>query len=426
MSLLFAVCCFCNLFAQGHIEFSSNTIDLGLIGAEEPGTAEFEFKNTGNRPIAIKGVVSSNSKVVPNYSKEMIQPNQTGKIKVTYIASGTFSGHFKKGVTVTTTGGEEKIRLYLTGSVSEEKPKRYFKGNWWQINRDGKYGAEDAKGTIIVPPKYESLERTYNGFIARNGNTWYYYAYKDNFFVSISCDLLVTTNCDKLEGRPEGLIAKKGNTWSFYTHKGNLLLTIDCDELEIAENGLISAKRGNFYAYYDTKNGRCLISFERQCSSLRKVDAKNGLGIHYYGHFSNYWAMCNLSGKEVFCYNDDFSPYYINNRFFIVVHDDHNINIYDIHGDKKAKLQIVRSYEIKDNGDVMTYKYDYSDFSIKPDINFSGIAMWEAYLVRVKEMEGTKLSEEDKRTLEIYKKLEEQEKLGNISSYINPSKNPLR
>ena len=74
----------------------------------------------------------------------------------------------------------------------------------------------------------------------------------------------------------------------------------------------------------------------------------------------------------------------------------------------------------------MTYKYDYSDFFIKTDLNFSSIEMWKAYVDRLKKIEVAKLSEEDKRTLEIDKKLEEQEKLGNISSYINPCKNPLR
>ena len=105
----------CYAFGQGKIEFSELSKDLGEINTiENDFEVSFNFMNVGNQPIKIQKVTLAFNTARAFYPKTEIQPGGKGTITIRGFIE--ISGHFKKGVTVMTTGFVELTRLFLSGN----------------------------------------------------------------------------------------------------------------------------------------------------------------------------------------------------------------------------------------------------------------------------------------------------------------------
>ena len=120
--ILIAVFTFSTLYAEDYAEatFAKKEYDFGFI--EEDGgkvQCEFEFTNTGNKPLIIVEAAASCGCTKPEYPKRPIEPGKTGKIKVTYNPAGR-PGGFKKDVKIRTNGAEKRTTLYIIGSAAPQ------------------------------------------------------------------------------------------------------------------------------------------------------------------------------------------------------------------------------------------------------------------------------------------------------------------
>ncbi len=79
----------------------------------------FTFTNVGEEPLVINQAVASCGCTVPKYSKEPIQPGESGVIEVVYNGTGKSLGFFKKSITVRSNGAVELTRLYIDGTMTE-------------------------------------------------------------------------------------------------------------------------------------------------------------------------------------------------------------------------------------------------------------------------------------------------------------------
>ena len=96
---------------KAEITFKTTEHDFGYI-KEDGGSVscEFEFTNTGNKPLLIIDAVPSCGCTRPEYPKRPIAPGDTGIIKVEYQPLGR-TGAFKKDIRVNTNGKEKKVIL---------------------------------------------------------------------------------------------------------------------------------------------------------------------------------------------------------------------------------------------------------------------------------------------------------------------------
>jgi len=89
--------------------------DFGNIAKDKPVTAEYKFKNTGNKPIIISEVKKSCGCTVPTWPEQPIMPGEEAVIKATYNAKNP--GAFNKTITVVSNAEENYIYLRLKGKV---------------------------------------------------------------------------------------------------------------------------------------------------------------------------------------------------------------------------------------------------------------------------------------------------------------------
>lgn len=99
-----------------YFNWKITSYDFGEIELNKPVTAEFSFENKSTRPIKIVSAKGSCGCTVPKYSKEEIQPGESGSITATYNAAKV--GVFKKSVTLKT-NTEESFTLYVSGEVTQ-------------------------------------------------------------------------------------------------------------------------------------------------------------------------------------------------------------------------------------------------------------------------------------------------------------------
>ena len=97
--------------------FGNRVHDFGIIKEEGgPVTTEFEFTNTGKKPLLIIDATASCGCTRPEYPTKPIKPGKKGKIKVTYSPLGR-PGAFRKTVKVVTNGREKRVTLTIEGTV---------------------------------------------------------------------------------------------------------------------------------------------------------------------------------------------------------------------------------------------------------------------------------------------------------------------
>jgi hypothetical protein len=99
------------------MEFEELVHDFGTI-REEVGsvTHAFKFTNVGDKPLVVTGVRPSCGCTTPGWTKEPVQPGETGEILATYRTS---AGPFNKSLTVTASGVPNVI-LHIKGDVTKK------------------------------------------------------------------------------------------------------------------------------------------------------------------------------------------------------------------------------------------------------------------------------------------------------------------
>ena len=97
--------------------FDKTTHDFGKINeADGRVTTVFEFKNEGMTPLVLTNVKASCGCTTPKWTREPVEPGQTGQITVTYNPNGR-PGRFQKTVTINSNATEATVRLYIKGEV---------------------------------------------------------------------------------------------------------------------------------------------------------------------------------------------------------------------------------------------------------------------------------------------------------------------
>lgn len=107
---------------EKELKFVEENHDFGEIKeADGPAEFKFEFTNTTDVPITIKGVRASCGCTTPDWTKEAVNPGEKGFIKAVYNPRNR-PGQFHKTLTVTTSGKQNTIILSIHGKV-EPKPR---------------------------------------------------------------------------------------------------------------------------------------------------------------------------------------------------------------------------------------------------------------------------------------------------------------
>jgi len=103
--------------------FDEYVHDYGQILKDSDGSWTFEFKNIGETPIVINRVRSTCGCTVPDWTREPVEPGNTGEITVKYNTALT--GTFLKSLFVHSTAANSPLKLQVKGKVvaEEESPK---------------------------------------------------------------------------------------------------------------------------------------------------------------------------------------------------------------------------------------------------------------------------------------------------------------
>lgn len=101
---------------QVTIQFKSNVVNYGKIPHYSNGAREFNFTNTGTKPLLITNVVGSCGCTVPTWPKQAIKPGASGKITVKYATDRV--GKFSKSVLVYSNAKNSPNTLTIQGEVS--------------------------------------------------------------------------------------------------------------------------------------------------------------------------------------------------------------------------------------------------------------------------------------------------------------------
>jgi hypothetical protein len=102
------------------IEFEATSHNFGLFPNNiGPATHTFRFKNTGDKPLVIKGVIPKCGCTSPAWTKEPVQPGETGEVKVAYTSTNSLSS-FNKNLTVNTNGQPSSVVLNVRGTVTSD------------------------------------------------------------------------------------------------------------------------------------------------------------------------------------------------------------------------------------------------------------------------------------------------------------------
>lgn len=105
------------------ITFVKTEHDFGKINeADGRVSVVFEFKNEGMAPLVLSNVRASCGCTTPTWTKEPVEPGQTGSITVTYNPNGR-PGRFQKTVTITSNATEPTKKVYIKGEVIPKSAK---------------------------------------------------------------------------------------------------------------------------------------------------------------------------------------------------------------------------------------------------------------------------------------------------------------
>jgi len=103
----------------GEFKFKEDTHDFGEVPEGPLAETDFEFKNTGKKPINITEAHGSCGCTVPSWPHEPIMPGKKGMIHVAYTTQGR-QGMIMKDVTINSDAKQSPMVLHIRGTV---KPK---------------------------------------------------------------------------------------------------------------------------------------------------------------------------------------------------------------------------------------------------------------------------------------------------------------
>jgi hypothetical protein len=103
----------------GEFKFKEETHDFGEVPEGPLAETDFEFKNTGKKPIVITEAHGSCGCTVPKWPQEPIMPGKKAVIHVAYTTQGR-QGPISKEVTVNSNAKQSPMVLHIRGNV---KPK---------------------------------------------------------------------------------------------------------------------------------------------------------------------------------------------------------------------------------------------------------------------------------------------------------------
>ncbi len=98
--------------------FDKTEHDFGIIEKESKVAYTFDFKNTGEADLIITKAVGSCGCTIPEYPKEAIKPGESGRMKVSFNASGKH-GQQQKTVTITTNTSQGSELLHIKAAIKE-------------------------------------------------------------------------------------------------------------------------------------------------------------------------------------------------------------------------------------------------------------------------------------------------------------------
>ncbi|HMW38892.1 MAG TPA: DUF1573 domain-containing protein [Saprospiraceae bacterium] len=98
--------------------FETNTVDYGEIKKGADPLRKAVFTNKGTEPLIVKNARGSCGCTVPTWPKEPIMPGETGVIEIRYDTQRV--GSINKTVSIQTNEGDEEIRLFVKGNISED------------------------------------------------------------------------------------------------------------------------------------------------------------------------------------------------------------------------------------------------------------------------------------------------------------------
>jgi len=108
---------------QPVITFEKTTHDFGQINEVDGKVSTvFSFKNEGMVPLVLSEVRASCGCTTPKWTREPVEPGQTGNITVTYNPNGR-PGRFQKTITVTSNAVSSPARIYIKGEVIPKTAK---------------------------------------------------------------------------------------------------------------------------------------------------------------------------------------------------------------------------------------------------------------------------------------------------------------
>jgi hypothetical protein len=108
---------------QPVITFEKTEHDFGKINEGDGRVSVvFSFKNEGMAPLVLSNVRASCGCTTPTWTREPVEPGQTGSITVTYNPNGR-PGRFQKTVTITSNASEPTTKVYIKGEVIPKQAK---------------------------------------------------------------------------------------------------------------------------------------------------------------------------------------------------------------------------------------------------------------------------------------------------------------
>ena len=105
------------------ITFEKTEHDFGKINEGDGRVSVvFNFKNEGMAPLVLSNVRASCGCTTPTWTKEPVEPGQSGSITVTYNPNGR-PGRFQKTVTITSNATDPTKKVYIKGEVIPKQAK---------------------------------------------------------------------------------------------------------------------------------------------------------------------------------------------------------------------------------------------------------------------------------------------------------------
>lgn len=106
--------------AYAAFKFEESTHDFGEIKQGDVVKHTFKFTNSGEAPLLISDIKTTCGCTTPKYTREPVQPGETGEIDVQFNSSGK-SGKQNKVITIFANTMNQRETISITTSIKVEK-----------------------------------------------------------------------------------------------------------------------------------------------------------------------------------------------------------------------------------------------------------------------------------------------------------------